>query len=299
MNSNRTPTPPPDLKVTLRGLSSSIENAMIAWYNIQTAPLWASSSQPTLRARSFLPTFRNSLHLHWTGIVGYLQKCHSFSEDVITWDKSFGEDPESISWLEDLTSYSDEIILKNEDLVRQSDQGIECLSSLTPQLSELLKGPSKSTAAFPATYSFPGMSSSPDRLTAIASTSAALAEIHTSLRVLSQFWIAVSQTCRSLQKSNENITMDGVRNLGDTWKEYQQEILAAKVSISKSLDAVAIEPSACRRQQRRRGSSKSEMSISSSPRLLSPRRMSNSDGLDDDQLPKSCWGFAGFLGRKR
>ncbi|KAJ6468460.1 hypothetical protein C8R45DRAFT_1018864 [Mycena sanguinolenta] len=274
MNSNRLSLPP-DFKVALRRLSSSIENAMVAWHDVQTTPLRANSS---LHTHHFFTPFRGSLHLHWMAIGVYLQQCYNFSEDAISWDKS--DAPESASWLEDLTSYSDEICLKNEGLVGQSDQGIEYLSSLTPQLSELLQGSTKSTAASPATYSFLGMSS-PDGVAAIASTSAALAEIRTCLHMLHQFWLVVSETCRSLQKSSETITVDEMRKLGDTWKEYQEEILAAKVAISKSLDAIAIEPSTCRRQQRRRGSSKSEMSISSSPRRMS--------SLDDDRVPKTSY----------
>ncbi|KAF7375148.1 hypothetical protein MSAN_00401300 [Mycena sanguinolenta] len=284
MNGKR-PTHPPDFKVALRGLSSSIENAMIAWHNVQTAPLKANSS---FLARHFFTPFRGSLHLHWMAIGVYLQQCHNFSQDAVAWDDS--EPESSASWLEDLATYSDEICLKNEDLVRQSDQGMEYLSSLAPQLSELLQSSTKSTAASPATYSFLGMSS-PDGVAAIASTSVALAEIRACLHTLHQFWLAVSETCRSFQKSSGITTADEMRKLGDTWKDYQEEILVAKVSISKSLDAVATEPSTFRRQQRRRGSSKSEMSISSSPRKMS--------SLDEDHVPKSCWGFAGVFGRKR
>ncbi|KAF8207194.1 hypothetical protein K438DRAFT_1815866 [Mycena galopus ATCC 62051] len=287
MNSTTAPARHPDFKVALGSLSSSIQNAM------------DSSSQTTLlRARNLFALFRNSLHDHWTEILAYLQECHTFSANAsITGDDFIGEDPESVSqWLDELTSDSGNICRKSEVLVRQSDQGIECLSSLMPQLSELLRGPLKSTTGFSATYTFLEMSP-PDGLAALASTSAAVAEIRTSLRMLHQFWAAVSETCRSLQKSSEPITLDRVRKLGDTWKEYRQEIVQAKVSITKSLDAVAIEPAALsisRRPQRRRGSSKSEMSISSSPRV-SPRRMSSLD--DSDEVPKSCWAFS--IGRKR
>jgi hypothetical protein len=130
-------------------------------------------------------------------------------------------------------------------------------------------------------------------LAAIASTNVALTDIRASLCMLYQFWTATSEACRSLLKSHENITRDHAQKLGDTWQEYQEEIRVAKGSITSSLDAVAIEPAAppaFRRQQRRRGSSKSEASVASLPRS-SPRRMSS---LDDDGVPQACWGFGMF-----
>jgi hypothetical protein len=248
--------------------------------------------------------------------MAYLQECYRFGEDAIIWERSLGDSIlESVSWLEELTSFSDEIKLKSEELVRQSGQDIEALSHLTLQLSELLRAASKSSTGklmvsvdasplnlnqtvFPTPPAFL-QTRAPDGPAAIASISAALVEIRTSLCMLQQFWTAASETCRSLNKSKENITLDRARKLGDTWREYQQEILETKVSIAKSLDAVATEPAAPRafRRQQRRGSSKSEISNSSSPQSSSsPRRMSS---LDDDQVPKACWGFGGFLLGKR
>lgn len=78
--------------------------------------------------------------------MAYLQECYRFGEDAIIWERSLGDSVlESVSWLEDLASFSDEIKLKSEDLVRQSGQDIEALSHLTPQLSELLRAASKSS----------------------------------------------------------------------------------------------------------------------------------------------------------
>lgn len=219
---------------------------MISWHTVQTASLRASLSEsypPTpLRVRNSLARMRESLHLHWTAIVAYLQRCHDFSEDVIVWEKSLGDghpDPGSVSWLDELTSFSDEISLESKDLVRQSDKVIECLSSLTPQLSELLQGSSRPMHAtgkfqcfpsrvvlefnptvFPATSAFLGIHSS-DGFAAITSTSSSLAEIRASLCIQQQFWAAASEACRSLQKSNGAITQDRARRLGETWKELQ------------------------------------------------------------------------------
>ncbi|KAJ7352473.1 hypothetical protein DFH08DRAFT_1078150 [Mycena albidolilacea] len=298
MNSNRTTTLHPDFKAALRGLSLSVQNAMVSWHDVQTVSLGASSHA---HLGSSFASFRNSLQLHWTEIMAYLQECYRFGEDAIIWERSLGDSVlESVSWLEELTSFSDEIKLKSEDLVRQSGQDIEALSHLTPQLSELLRAASssKSSTVFPTPPAFL-QTRAPDGPAAIASISAALVEIRTSLCMLQQFWTAASETCRSLDKSKENITLDRARKLGDTWREYQQEILETKVSIAKSLDAVATEPAAPRAFRRqRRGSSKSEISISSSPQWSSsPRRMSS---LDDDQVPKACWGLGGFsLGKRR
>ncbi|KAF7330336.1 hypothetical protein MVEN_02471900 [Mycena venus] len=101
---------------------------------------------------------RESLHTHWTAIAAHLQKFHRFSEDAITWEKSLAEeDPNSgsLSWMEELASDSDEICLDGKDLVRESDKIIDHLASLTPQLCELLRGPSKLPAS-PATTAFLG-----------------------------------------------------------------------------------------------------------------------------------------------
>ncbi|KAJ7914893.1 hypothetical protein B0H13DRAFT_2001547 [Mycena leptocephala] len=271
-----------DFKGALRGLASSVQDVMLSWHNVQTASLGTSSQATLPRVRNSLAPLTKSLEIHWNDILAFLQKCHNFSEDAITWRKSFG-DGDSFSLLEELTAYSDEICLLCEALVGQSDPAIECLSSLTPQLSDLLRGLRYAPA--PATAAFLGVTS-PDGLAAIASTNVALTDIRASLCMLYQFWTATSEACRSLLKSHENITRDHAQKLGDTWQD-------CKGSITSSLDAVAIEPAAppaFRRQQRRRGSSKSEASVASLPRS-SPRRMSS---LDDDGVPQACWGFGMF-----
>ncbi|KAJ6577353.1 hypothetical protein B0H19DRAFT_1370568 [Mycena capillaripes] len=296
MNSPRTPALlHPDFKVPLKGLASSVQNAMVSWYSVRTASL-RSSSQTTI-LRNPLAPLTKSLQIHWANMNPYLQKSNDFSEDVVTWSNSLegGPDPGSTSLLEELASCSDELCRQTEALVSQSDEDIKCLFSLESKLSDLLRGSSKYThnGVFPETTAFLGLtSSSPDGFLA---TSAALSEIRAHLYMLSQCWTIVSDACRSLLKLDGNIPQDHTRKLGDIWKEYQAEILDAKVSIARSLDAVGVEPAIRpdpRRQQRRRGSSKSEASSSSSA-LLSPRRMHSLD----DEVPQSCWG--GFGRKKR
>ncbi|KAJ6460349.1 hypothetical protein C8R47DRAFT_1160969 [Mycena vitilis] len=287
-----------DFNVALTSLASGVQNAMVSWHNTQTASLRAGC-ETVPRTRNLFAPVTKCLQNHWQEIMQYLQKCHTFSGDAILWSNSLEEDgPNSdlTLLLEELTSCSHEICLQGEALVRQSDENIECLSSLEPHLPELLRGSITYDAT--ATTLFLGLNSSHNALEDFASARAALAEIRASLSMAYTFWTAVSTTCRSLLTSDENILQDRARNLGNTWKEYQEQIMEAKVSITRSLDAVAIEPAApspsLRRQQRRRGSSKSEASTSSS-NLLSPRRI----GSLDDEVPNSCWRFGLFSAGER
>ncbi|KAJ7116358.1 hypothetical protein C8R44DRAFT_879734 [Mycena epipterygia] len=305
----------PDFKASLRSLSSSIENAMVSWHDVRTTSLRTSSHPMRLRT-SFAP-LTNSLQSHWVDIQAYLQKCHTFSEDAITCNKFLEQDPDpdAFSLLEELASSSDEMCRESEILIQKSDVGIECLSSLTPQLSDLLSKYAKATStmfsrpdterthvnltALPKTTAFLGASWLPDGFAAIASTNTALTEIRYTLCMMHQFWIVASQTCHSLAKSNANIAQERVQDLAETWKEYQAEIMSATVSIAKSLDAVAVEPAAppsFRRQPWRRGSSKSQTSQTSLPTspLLLPRRRSS---LKDDEILRTCWGFGGLKKR--
>ncbi|KAJ7671640.1 hypothetical protein DFH06DRAFT_1178228 [Mycena polygramma] len=285
-----------DFNVALTSLASGVQNAMVSWHNTRTASLRAGS-ESVPRARNLFAPVTKSLQNHWKEIMQYLQRCHTFSGDAIIWSNSLeeeGPNSDSTLLLEELTSCSHELCLQSEALVRQSDENIECLSSLEPHLPELLRGSiTYNATACPQTTQFLGLSYSHNGLEDVSSARAALAEIRASLSVAYQFWTGVSTTCRSLLKSDENILRDRARNLGDTWKEYQERIVEAKVSITRSLDAVAIEPAApppsLRRQQRRRGSSKSEASSSSS-NLSSPRRI----GSLDDEVPNACWRFGLF-----
>ncbi|KAJ7722732.1 hypothetical protein DFH07DRAFT_856492 [Mycena maculata] len=295
-------TPPLDLTAILKSLSSNIQDVMVSWYEVQTASLRESSQSGLLVA-----PLRKHLQAHWEHIRSYLQKCHEFGEEVIIWQKTFQQGPESdgFSLLEELKSSSDEMCQESEVLMRQSASGIDILSSVTPQLLDLLRGPSKyaekAPSAPPETTAFLGLGSPQHGLAAIARTTSALAEVQNNLCMLHNFWTAASATCRSFLTTNTNITQQDATHLGQTWKEWQEEIRCANVSIAKSLDAGAVEPAAppvsppapappfashtYRRQQRRRGSSKSDASL---PASL-PRKMS---GLDDDGVSRTCWGFS-------
>jgi len=266
---------------------------------------------------------KKHLQAHWEDIRAHLQRCHSFSEEAIIWQSSFeqGPGPECFSLLEELSSSSAEMCHESQALIQQSAIGMGFLSSVEPQISDLLRRHSNGAPATSTMFGNPEKISSnlgletnaflgirSDGFAAIASTTTALAKIRDNLRMLCQFWTVASEFCRTLVKSNASITEEHAYHLGQTWKEWQEEILGANVSIAKSLDALAVEPvpppspvaatpraeppapPTSRRQQRRRGSSKSDASIPSSPISL-PRKMS---GLDDDGVPKACWGFGGF-----
>ncbi|KAJ7454811.1 hypothetical protein FB451DRAFT_1279462 [Mycena latifolia] len=297
---------PLDFKASLKSLSSSIQDAMISWHDVQTTAL-KTSSQPFLLRSSIAP-LRKYLETHWTDILSYLQKCNEFGGDAILWQTTLQDGPDSAasSFLEDMASSSNELCHECEDLIRHSDNNMECLSSLTPQLSDLLRGSSRyakitssilnslNSDNLPKTTAFLGITSPSDGLGAIAATKIGLTEIRNSLCMMHQFWTTASKMCHSLMESNASMAFERARQLGITWNEFQEEVLCAKVSIAKSLDAVVIEPaSAFRRQPRRRGSSKSEASIPTSP-PVQPRRMSN---FDDAEVPKACWGFS--FGEKR
>ncbi|KAJ7183123.1 hypothetical protein C8R46DRAFT_1065991 [Mycena filopes] len=251
-------------------ICSSIEDAMASWHVVQTV----ASKNPS----------RKLLHDHWSNILALLQNCHEFeSPDVDV-------DVDAAAWLKELHTLSNPLCLQSLGLVRQCDEITESLSSLTPQLTALLRGPAKfNPAAFPVTAAFLGIGSPPDGLTALTSMTTALAAIRAILCSLHHFWTAVSEACRA---PKQIIVRADIHKLEETWRDYQEEILQAKASIARSQDALVIGtantdnvPVPTRRQPRRRGSSKSEASSSS---FSSPRRMS---GLDDDEVPK-CWGFA-------
>ncbi|KAJ7510353.1 hypothetical protein B0H11DRAFT_1958622 [Mycena galericulata] len=304
----------PDFKVILTNLSSNIQNVMVSWHNVQTVS-FRISSQPMLLRNSLAP-LRKHLQAHWEDIRSYLQKCHDFSEEAITWHNSFEQaDPDCLSLLEELLLASLELCHESEVLIQQSASGMEFLSSVTPQLSGLLHGSSAAVTSSnpaenvtPETNAFLGVSLPPDGFTALTSTTTALAEVRNNLCSLNQFWTSASETCRTLMKSSASITPEHAYHLGKTWTEWQEEIMCANVSIAKSLDAVAVEPVlppsspaptpqisppaplVFRRQRRRRGSSKSDASLPSSP-ISPPRKMSS---LDDDGVPKACWRFGGF-----
>ncbi|KAJ6570221.1 hypothetical protein DFH09DRAFT_424735 [Mycena vulgaris] len=299
---------PPDFNTVLKGLSTSVQDLMTSWHAVQTASL-RTSSQPLL-LRTWIAPLTRCLQTHWAGILPYLQKCHEFGADAILWQTALEEGPDlgASSVLEELTSASNELCHESEILIQHSDSCMECLSSLVPQLSDVLRGSSRYVKTSPAekghhylvtapkTTAFLGAGQLPDGPAVITATHTGLTEIRNSLYMLRQFWVVASETCDWLMKSNTSTLLEHSKQLGKIWKEYQEEIVRAKVSITKSLDAVVIEPdvpSAFRRQPRRRGSSKSENSILAS-RESPPRRMSE---LDDDEVPK-CWGF-NFGERKR
>ncbi|KAJ7678543.1 hypothetical protein B0H17DRAFT_107629 [Mycena rosella] len=290
---------PPEFRASLKTLSSNIQDGvMVPWHAVQTASL-KTICQPLLLRNSIAP-LKTSLQTHWTAILEYLQRCHDFGVDAILFQTTLEEGPDSgaESILEDLAASSNELCSGSEDLIRQLDTSMECLAALTPQLSDLLRGSSryvKTNEKFPKTAAFLG--SPLDGFASLAATQAGLTEIRNSLCMLHQFWIVASKMCHSLMESNACIPLEHAQQLGETWKGYQQEILSAKVSITKSLDAVVIEPdipTIFRRQQRRRGSSKSETSLPASP-SMQPRRMSS---LEDEEFPKGCWRFS-FGERKR
>ncbi|KAJ7086063.1 hypothetical protein B0H15DRAFT_354990 [Mycena belliarum] len=281
---------PQDLKVGLTCLSSSIRAVMLSWYGVQK-----TSCQSSLLRNSVTP-LRNYLQTQWTDILGFLQMCYNFGADAVLWQKAVETGSETGPLLEDLAFSSDELVKKCEDLIRQSDSNMECLSSITPQLSELFRASRANTASglysylekLPRTISFLGRASFSDGLVAIRDTESGLAEIRTSLCMMHQFWIVVSETCHSFMKVDAHVPLELVQQVGETWKQYQQHVVGGKVSIAQSLDALSVEPAPIiRRQPRRRGSSKSDASIPASPSIV-PRRMSN---LGDGGVLNACWGW--------
>ncbi|KAJ7746627.1 hypothetical protein B0H16DRAFT_942735 [Mycena metata] len=286
MTSSRTPALE---HADFKALSSSIQDAMVSWHNT------ASLTSPA-QLRPSLLALAKSLHVHWANILEFLQNCYNFGQIAIEWKNSLeqGSDLDPVSWLEDLVPLSDALCLQTEALVQQADTNIASLSSLTPQLTNLLRVSSKfNPAASPVTATFLGVSSPPDGATALASTAKALAAIRTSLCSFHRYWTTVSETCRT--PNAILIRAEDIHKLGKTWEAYKEEIHQAKSSVARSQDAVLTavptEKTAPppRRQPRRRGSSKSEASFSSS-RFSLPRRTSS---LDDDEVP-NCWGFGTF-----
>ncbi|KAJ7178855.1 hypothetical protein C8R43DRAFT_974472 [Mycena crocata] len=274
MSSNSTQTtlvpPEADFAAILRSLSTSVEHVMISWYDVQ---LRTSS-----HLRTSLVPLKNFLQTHGEDLLAYLQKCHDFSEEALILQKNLKEEPDSgtFSWLDELASSSDEISRDSQTLVRKSDGGMKHLSSLKSQFSNLnVLGLSKRSSARTSAkfgnsnseklsstaserVAFSRASPPLDGLAAIASANTALVDLRNNLQLLQQFWDLASRTCRALIKST---TQGYTEPLADIWKIYQEEILCATVSITKSLDAIAVGPDTHRRQQRRRGSSKSDISI--------------------------------------
>ncbi|KAJ6612298.1 hypothetical protein B0H10DRAFT_2223301 [Mycena sp. CBHHK59/15] len=313
-----------DLKVTLGCLSSSVQNVMRSLHDVQTASFDAGSHRSPPISHSFT-LLRKSLKAHWEGMIIHLQSYHEFGEDVNILDKCAAQEPneDMYTLLEELVSSADKIYREGEGVLRDFDTYSRQFSALASQLSDLLRRSVRRGKPVSESHTFSidsnratgkvesnlpqlseptpfrGPSLQPDGLTAIAATTAALTEVCRNIRLLRQYWASASEVCRSLMTSNLHITQEHARRFGETWKEYQEEVVLTKASIAQSCDAVVVEaaaPPTFRRQQRRRGSSKSEKSLPASPPLLQ-RKLSS---FDEDGVPKACWSFNMFsLGERR
>jgi hypothetical protein len=118
---------------------------MVSWHDVETASIGASSQPLLIHIAAPIRT-------HWADILSCLQKCHDFCADVAVWKTAREEGLESgaFSILEDLLSSSDELCHRSEILIQQSENITQCLLSLRPQLSELVRGHSgyfKTTSA--------------------------------------------------------------------------------------------------------------------------------------------------------
>ncbi|KAK7032881.1 hypothetical protein R3P38DRAFT_2919476, partial [Favolaschia claudopus] len=293
--------PRPGFKDILRNLSSNVLNAMISLHSIKTAAIKAGLSMHTT-FDLFVP-FGSSLERHWANTMAYLQESHSFSEEVINACEFFVEgDSASISArLEELATLSDELGMKSGTLLLEFGRNIERLINLNYKLLELcqprgceLRDPS-TVVQIPMT-AMPIGAISQEILSATRSTHSALVDACASICSLGQFWNILSQDCRLLGKT-PGVTFNQALEVSNSWREHQQEVLEAKVSIAKSFDALVVlttPPTLLPRSQRRRPSSMSEFV----PRLSCPPP---SPSIDCDQVvPKTCWGlFAILCGKTR
>lgn len=81
----------------------------------------------------------------------------------------------------------------------------------------------------------------PDELKALSGAKDSLAEIHSSLREIRQFWWSTSRVCQNfVSKGAITIKRRQAVSLARTWREYQEALNEAASSIAKTCDAILV-----------------------------------------------------------
>jgi len=114
---------PDDLRDSLRGLTTSVEQTMVALHSLN---VYILNSHTFEKCRHEFPTLRHSLKHHWIGITEVLQQLYNVIDQLIFMSSSIeGEsDDECIAFLKELDEPSNAAsislrgaIMRNEEIL--------------------------------------------------------------------------------------------------------------------------------------------------------------------------------------
>lgn len=133
----------PNLKYAATTLASSVEEAMISLYDLQTSVINANGQNSPQLQETF--AMRKHLKDEWECIRIFLQQCHGFGSDVIVLKDSLGTEniEDCLAFLKEMSSSSIELLKRSKELAQICAATVDDFGRNTPALERMLKRPAR------------------------------------------------------------------------------------------------------------------------------------------------------------
>ncbi|PVG00275.1 hypothetical protein CPB86DRAFT_236386 [Serendipita vermifera] len=219
-------------------LADDVQKIMVSLYDLQKGVNQSSDS--------VFATARKELRNQWEILRVYLQRCHSFGEDVATLKDAIGGHSKEalIEFLGDMRESANELRqvskkLNENDMSKAFSMGIPDGATRQASIS-FIKIDNENWKAFVACLGSVPQSS----LDLIRSIDTALAHITSHVGRMSEFWEHTYKACDAIITESPNkkvfMTVEDANTIAENWKGYQSAMEKAIVSITKTNDAILV-----------------------------------------------------------
>lgn len=280
---------PPDMERAATELARSIQDAMVALFNLQTALINYYSKRSSKGLIEAFQTIRDAFRADWEKYILFFQGCQGYGEDYISLCQyaATHKPADTLAFARDVLGMARNLSRDVATLKRTHEKALADIELHTKKLPTEFRKPSGQrspsnyyydvnislTDPFPLTdplhsaanaeslANFVEMANAslrPDGNQALMDSNEALRMMGTSLRDLDTFWrdqvdqlAAVAKPGSMFRPSKEEL-----RQSAEMWRRNQSALQRVISSISASSDAVQVDPVGAPERRKERGRSK-------------------------------------------